>query len=81
MKNSSKVKLVYNDCYLTHGCLGIWVQGTGRGDSKGYEQSEDETSTHYVNGSSSLTGTKRLKLTQIYLLSTCSLLYMCIIFQ
>lgn len=34
-----------------------------------------------VNGGSSLTGTKVLKLTQIYLVSTGNLLYACIIFQ
>ena len=49
--------------------------------AKGYEESGDEVSDHYVNGSSSLTGTKMLKLTQIYLLSTGNLLYTYIIFQ
>lgn len=44
-------------------------------------KSGDEASVHYVNGGSSLTGTKMLKLTQIYLVSTGNLLYTCIIFQ
>lgn len=81
MQNSSKAKQVYNARYLNHGCLGIWTQETGRGDSKGYEESGAEASVHYVNGGSSLTGTKVLKLTQIYLVSTGNLLYACIIFQ
>ena len=49
--------------------------------AKGYEESGDEASVPYVSGSSSLTGTKMLKLTQIYLLSTGNLLYTYIIFQ
>lgn len=48
---------------------------------KGHEESGAEASVHYVNGGSSLTGTKVLKLTQIYLVSTGNLLYACIIFQ
>lgn len=80
MQNSSKAKHVYNARYLNHGCLGKWTQETARGDSMGYEENGDEASVHYVNGGSSLTGTKMLKLTQIYLVSTGNLLYTCIIF-